>query len=75
MPKEILFCSTTWSLKIGDKILVTGPTTGVIETEIKELMVDEVKYQTIKKGVNFTTPIDTIIRNSDKLYLVEILED
>ncbi len=65
----------THSIKVGDKILVTGPTTGVIETEIKELMVDEVKYQTIKKGVNFTTPLDTIIRNSDKLYLVEILED
>lgn len=61
----------THSLKVGDKILITGPTTGVIETEVKELMVDEVKYNEIKKGVNFTTPLDTIIRNSDKLYVVE----
>jgi len=64
----------THSLKVGDKILITGPTTGVIETEIKELMVDEIKYSEIKKGVNFTTPLDTIIRNSDKLYLVEDIE-
>ena len=61
----------THSLKIGDKILITGPTTGVIETEIKELMVEEVMYDEIKKGVNFTTPLDTVIRNSDKLYIVE----
>ncbi len=61
----------THSLKVGDKILITGPTTGVIETEVKELMVNEVKYNEIKKGVNFTTPLDTVIRNSDKLYVVE----
>ncbi len=61
----------THSLKVGDKILVTGPTTGVVESEIKELMVDEVMYDEIKKGVTFTTPLDTIIRSSDKLYIVE----
>ena len=64
----------THSLKVGDKILITGPTTGVLETEVKELMVDEVMYKEIKKGVNFTTPLDTIIRNSDKLYVVEDIE-
>ena len=61
----------THSLKVGDKILVTGPTTGVVESEIKELMVEEVMYNEIKKGVTFTTPLDTVIRNSDKLYIVE----
>lgn len=61
----------THSLKVGDKILITGPTTGVVESEIKELMVDEVMYDEIKKGVTFTTPLDTIIRSSDKLYIVE----
>jgi putative protease len=61
----------THSLKVGDKILITGPTTGVIETTIKELMVEEVKYDEIKKGVNFTTPLGSIIRSSDKLYVVE----
>jgi len=64
----------THSLKIGDKILITGPTTGVVEANIKELMVDEVKYNEIKKGVTFTTPLDTVIRNSDKLYIVEDIE-
>lgn len=65
----------THSLKVGDKILVTGPTTGVVEAEIKELMVDDVMHQEIKKGVTFTTPIDVKIRNSDKLYIVEELDE
>ncbi|MGB0882541.1 MAG: peptidase U32 family protein [Vicingaceae bacterium] len=65
----------THSLKVGDKILVTGPTTGVVEHVIKELMVDEVMHQEIKKGVNFTTPMDVKIRNSDKLYVVEDLDE
>ncbi len=60
----------TSSLKVGDKIIVTGPTTGVVETEIKELRVDNVPVEEVKKGVNFSTPIDTIIRSSDKLYKV-----
>ncbi len=65
----------THSLKVGDKILITGPTTGVVESEIKELMVEEVLHQEIKKGVNFTTPLNVKIRNSDKLYIVEELEE
>jgi putative protease len=65
----------THSLKVGDKILITGPTTGVVETEITALMVDEVMHQEIKKGVNFTTPLDIKIRNSDKLYVVEDLDE
>jgi putative protease len=64
----------THSLKVGDKILITGPTTGVVESEVKELMVDEVMYDEIKKGVTFTTPLDTIIRSSDKLYIVEEIQ-
>ena len=65
----------THSLKIGDKILITGPTTGVVESEITALMVEEIMYDEIKKGVNFTTPLDTVIRNSDKLYVVEELDE
>jgi len=64
----------THSLKVGDKILITGPTTGVVESVITEIMVDEVKHNEIKKGVTFTTPLNTIIRNSDKLYIVEEID-
>lgn len=59
------------NLKIGDKILITGPTTGVVETEVKELRVDNVPVNEVKKGVQFTLPVNEIIRSSDKLYKVE----
>ena len=65
----------THSLKVGDKILITGPTTGVVEAEVKELMVEDVMHQEIKKGVSFTMPLATKIRNSDKLYVVEELDE
>jgi putative protease len=60
----------TSSLKVGDKVIITGPTTGVIETEIKELRVDNKPVEEVKKGVNFSTPLSEVIRSSDKLYKV-----
>lgn len=64
------FKMETHSLSVGDKVLITGPTTGVIEMEIKELRVDNISVEKVEKGINFSTPIDQIIRPSDKLYKV-----
>lgn len=58
------------SLQVGDKILITGPTTGVVETEVKELRVDLKNVQTAKKGDCFSMPIQEIVRRSDKLYKI-----
>ena len=60
-------------LRIGDDIVVIGPTTGVIEATINELRVDDKPVDTVKKGEIFSTPIEGPIRKSDKLYkLVEV---
>jgi putative protease len=60
-------------LRIGDEIVVIGSTTGVIESTIKELRVDDKPVNTVKKGELFSTPIEGPIRKSDKLYkLVEV---
>ena len=61
----------TKSLKIGDEILITGPTTGVIKTRVKELRLEDKAVQLVKKGDNFSMPVDEIIRPSDKLYILE----
>lgn len=55
-------------IKVGDKIIITGPTTGVVEHEITELMVDEKAVESAAKGVNITFPIGDRVRRSDKLY-------
>jgi putative protease len=56
------------NIKVGDKILITGPTTGVIETEITEMMIDEKPADEANRGVNITFPIKEKVRRSDKLY-------
>lgn len=62
-----------YSLKIGDKVVIIGPTTGVVETEITELMVNEQNVTEATRGMECTFPLDQLIRKSDKLYkLVEV---
>lgn len=58
------------SLKKGDKILITGPTTGVLRTVVKELRVADMNVEEVKTGVNFSIPLDEVIRPSDKLYKI-----
>ncbi len=56
------------SLKVGDEILITGPTTGVIETTVKEIRIDLKTSDTAEKGQTISIPIDVKVRPSDKLY-------
>ncbi|MCB9208350.1 MAG: U32 family peptidase [Ignavibacteriales bacterium] len=58
------------TLKKGDKILITGPTTGVIETSANEVRVDDISVDEVKQGEHFSIRIDETIRPSDKLYKV-----
>lgn len=63
----------SYSLKVGDKVVIIGPTTGVVETEITELMVDSQRVAEAPRGTTCTFPLDQVIRSSDKLYkLVEV---
>jgi len=69
-PKVGQFKMEALKLSVGDQILITGPTTGVIQTEVKEMMVDQKQVMETVKGDDFTMPIDAIIRPSDKLYKI-----
>ena len=60
----------TKSLKLGDEILITGPTTGVIETTVKEIRVGYQPVKEAKKGDVCSVPIEDIVRRSDKLYKI-----
>ncbi|MFC0877965.1 peptidase U32 family protein [Saccharicrinis sp. FJH2] len=55
-------------LSVGDEILITGPTTGVIEMTVDELRVDLEPVQTTRKGERFSISVPEKIRRSDKLY-------
>ena len=62
----------THSIKVGDQILITGPTTGTIESSISSLRVDDKQVDMAGKGEEITFPLGETIRSSDKIYkLVE----
>lgn len=56
------------NLKVGEKIVIMGPTTGVVRAAIEELRVDNQVVAEVKKGQLFSTPIKEKVRPSDKLY-------
>lgn len=57
------------SIKVGDEVVVTGPTTGAMIFKVKELRVDLKPVEQVEKGVRFSMPVPDKIRNSDKLYI------
>ena len=57
-------------LAVGDNVLITGPTTGVVETTITELHTDKGVVQEAVKGDNVAFKLDIQIRPSDKLYKI-----
>ncbi len=54
----------------GDEVLITGPTTGVIEALITEIHTDKGTASKVTKGESFSFPLSSRIRPSDKLYKV-----
>jgi len=67
------FLMETYDLNVGDQIIITGPTTGVIQMEVPEIRVDLNPVNQTVKGDKFSMPVEGRIRRADKLYkLVEI---
>lgn len=57
-------------LAVGDEILITGTTTGVIQMKVPELRVDLQSVRKVEKGAVFSMPTPEKIRRGDKLYKV-----
>jgi len=64
------FKMEAYDLNLGDTILITGPTTGAKELQVKEMLVNDQALQTGSKGDSVTIPLDFRIRPSDKLYKI-----
>lgn len=62
------FLLETQSLQLGDEIMITGPTTGIVQHTVDGLRVDDRNAESVSKGETFTMPILEKIRPSDKLY-------
>lgn len=57
-------------LKVGDEVLIIGPTTGVIKTIITSIFTDK-RVDIAYKGEKVAIKLDQKIRKNDKLYLLE----
>lgn len=59
-----------YDVSLGDTILITGPTTGAKEFELKEMLVNDKQQEKGTKGDAITIPLDFRVRPSDKLYKI-----
>ncbi len=60
----------TQNLNKGDEIIITGPTTGVIQTEANEIRYELNPVEEAYKGQFISIPVDKKVRRQDKLYKV-----
>ena len=60
----------TQDLKVGDDIMIIGPTTGVYEDKISEIRVDLKPVESTEKGELCSIPVKDMIRRGDKVYKV-----
>lgn len=62
------------AIKIGDEILITGPTTGILQTKVNDIFMDikgkDQPVQKAKKGEHITIPINEKVRPNDKIFVL-----
>ena len=64
------FSLESHNLSKGDTILITGPSTGAIQSQITELRVNDHTVDRVTKGELFSFPVEEKIRAQDKLYKI-----
>jgi len=57
-------------LKTNDEILIIGPTTGVVNLKLENILKDDTKVNIVGKGDKITFICNTLIRPNDNVYLM-----
>ena len=58
------------NFKSGEKLLITGPTTGAVYVTPEQILLDNVCVTEIEKGMDITFKVPEKVRENDKLYVV-----
>ena len=58
------------NFKLGEKLLITGPTTGAVYVTPEQILLDNVSVTEIEKGMDITFKVPEKVRENDKLYVV-----
>lgn len=62
-------------IRVGDKLLITGPTTGAMYLDCNEIRFDLKPVQTAKKGWRISIAVPDKVRPSDKLFILESVKN
>ena len=63
-------------IKVGDKLLITGPTTGAMYIdEVKEIRYDLKPVDVAKKGLRISIAVPDKVRPSDKVFVIEKIKE
>ncbi len=63
------FLMEAGELKVGDEVVITGPTTGAVIVTVDEIRVDLRPVEKAVKGESISIPVPCKLRPSDRLYL------
>jgi len=63
------FLMEAGELKVGDEVVITGPTTGAVIVTVNEIRVDLKPVEKAVKGESISIPVPCKVRPSDRLYL------
>ena len=63
----------TGKLKTDDEIMITGPTSGVVNLNLDEILLEETAVNNAVKGDKITFPCDELVRHNDSVYLISVV--
>ncbi len=63
------FLMEAGELRVGDEVVITGPTTGALIFTVEELRLDLKPVDSVKKGDLFSLPVPSKTRQADRMYL------
>ena len=58
----------SYDLKVGDEVMIVGPSTGVVQMTVPELRLELDPVERVEKGAVLSMPCEMKLRRSDKLY-------
>jgi U32 family peptidase len=70
-PKAAHVLIESGKLKLNDRILIIGETTGLVDLKLEKLIINEKSSASAKKGDEITFVTQELVRRNDKVYLVE----
>ena len=57
-------------VSLNDKLIIVGPTSGVVDISLKEIQNENIKTETAVKGDRITFPCSEQVRPNDRVYIV-----